>query len=167
MSLPARTTARIAAAALLFAGIITTAGAADTATGTINYKGRSAAFKYAWLVTGPSDFEAGKTVRRLILSTTDLGPKLQACKTFSCTDGEVMEGMTVDFTGGPRLNYWVALNGQKIQYSGTAPPATFTARADEPAHLAGKLAIDDVAAGGPQLAADFDVTLLKDFKSAR
>lgn len=166
MGLLARRTSRIVAA-LLLAGVATIAGAADTATGTISYKGRSAAFKYAWLVTGPSDFEPGKTVRRLILSGTDLGPKLQACKTFSCTDGEVMEGMTVDFTGGPRLNYWVALNGQKVQYSGTAPPAAFAARANDPTHLAGKLAIDDAAAGGPQLAADFDVMLLKDFKSAR
>ena len=30
--------------------------------------------------------------------------------------------MTVDFDAGPRLNYWVVANGQKIQYSGTAKP---------------------------------------------
>lgn len=167
MSLSSRGPARLLAGFLVSAAFATAAFAADTTTGTLNYKGRSLAFKYAWLVTGPNDFEAGKTVRRLILSGTDIGPKLQACKTFSCTDGEVTEGMTVDFTGGPRLNYWVALNGQKVQYSGTAPPATFTARANDAARLAGKLAIDDMAAGGPQLTADFDVTLLKDFKTAR
>ncbi|MFO1399045.1 MAG: hypothetical protein U1F48_18465 [Burkholderiales bacterium] len=143
------------------------ANAADTGSGTIDYKGRVATLKYAWLVTGPSDMEPGKQVRRLILSATDIGGKLQACKTFSCTDGEVTEGMTVDFTGGPRLNYWVALNGQKVQYSGTARPETFSAKANDATHLAGQLAIDDAAAGGPKVNASFDVTVTKDFKVAR
>jgi hypothetical protein len=118
-------------------------------------------------VTGPSDMEPGKQVRRLILSATDIGGKLQACKTLSCTDGEVTEGMTVDFTGGPRLNYWVVLNGGKVQYSGAARPETFTAKANDATHLAGQLAIDDTAAGGPKVTATFDVTLAKDFKVAR
>jgi hypothetical protein len=142
-------------------------GAADTGSGSIDYKGRAVALKYAWLVTGPSDMEPGKQVRRLILSATDLGGKLQACRAFSCTDGEVTEGMTVDFTDGPRLNYWVALNGQKVQYSGTARPEAFTAKANDTTHLAGQLAIDDAAAGGPKVTATFDVTLAKDFKVAR
>ena len=143
------------------------AGAADTGSGSIDYKGRAVALKYAWLVTGPSDMEPGKQVRRLVLSATDIGGKLQACKTFSCTDGEVTEGMTVDFTDGPRLNYWVALNGQKVQYSGAARPEVFTAKANDATHLAGQLAIDDAAAGGPKVVATFDVTLAKDFKVAR
>jgi hypothetical protein len=152
---------------MLGACIAMSAHAADSATGSLNYKGRSVDLKYAWLVTGPSDMEPGKVVRRLILAGTDIGAKLQACKTFSCTDGEVTEGMTADFTGGPRINYWVAMNGQKIQYSGTATPDAFTARADAPGRLAGRLAIDDVAAGGPKLSAEFDVSMLKEFKVAR
>ena len=141
--------------------------AADAAVGSLSYKGRSTAFKYAWLVTGPSDFEPGKTIRRVVLSPTDLSAKLRACTTFSCTDGSVMEGMTVDFTGGRRLNYWVVLNGQLIQYSGTAEPDAFAPRPADAGHLAGRLAIDDTRAGGPKLDADFDVTPLKDFKLAR
>ena len=143
------------------------AGAADTGSGSIDYKGRVASLKYAWLVTGPSDMEPGKQVRRVILSATDIGSKLQACRTFSCTDGEVTEGMTIDFTNGPRLNYWVALNGQKVQYSGTARPETFSAKANDATHLAGQLAIDAAAAGGPKVNATFDVTVAKDFKVAR
>ena len=152
---------------LIFAGVVGAVGAADSATGRLDYKGRSAAFKFAWLVTGPSDMDPGATVRRVVLSGTDIGAKLQACKTFSCTDGTVMEGMTVDFTAGPRLNYWIVMNGQLVQYSGTAKPETFAPRANDPAHLAGRLAIDDTAAGGPKLDADFDVTVLKEFKVAR
>ncbi len=154
----------VALGLLFFSGI---ANAADKATGSLEYKGHSAEFKYAWLVTGPSDFEPGTTVRRLVLSSTDIGAKLKSCATFSCTDGVVTEGMTADFTGGPRIEYWVVMNGQKIQYSGTAMPDTFTASADDPGHLAGTLAIDDTAAGGPKLTAVFDVTVLKGFKLAR
>ena len=167
MNLLSRRPGQVLAGLLLGAGIATATHAADTASGSLHYQGRSVAFKYAWLVSGPSDFEAGKTVRRLVLSTTDIGAKLRACKTFSCIDGDVMEGMTVDFTGGPRLNYWTVMNGQKVQYSGTAKPDAFAARANDPGHLAGRLAIDDTAAGGPKLDAEFDVTVLKDFKVAR
>ena len=31
--------------------------------------------------------------------------------------------MAVDFTGGPRLNYWTVMNGQTVEYSGTPSDA--------------------------------------------
>ena len=140
--------------------------AADSASGSWNYKGQVSAIKYAWLVTGPSDMDPGKMVRRVVLSTNDIGAKLQACTTFSCTDGAVTEGMTIDFGDGPRLNYWLAQNGQKVQYSGTARTSAFAGTSDAK-HIAGSLAIDDVSAGGPKLDVKFDVTQLKEFKLAR
>ena len=152
---------------LLTLGAACVAHAADSGSGKLDYKGRSAALKYAWLVTGPSDMEPGKTVRRVILSANDIGARLEGCKTFSCTDGQVTEGATIDFTGGARINYWIAMNEQKVQYSGSTRPESFAARANDAAHLAGRLSIDDVSAGGPKLAADFDVTRLKEFKVAR
>jgi hypothetical protein len=152
----------------LFAGALAmSAQAADTGSGTLSYKGRTSALKYAWLVSVASDMEPGKTVKRVILSATDISAKLQACKTFSCTDGEVTEGTTLDFTGGPRINYWIAMNDQKVQYSGTATPDAFTARVNDPTHMAGRVAIDDVSAGGPKLDAQFDVERLREFKVAR
>ena len=157
----------LVAALMFMAAFASAAGAADTATGSINYKGQAIGLKYAWLVSGPSDMDPGKTVRRLVMATSDIGAKLKSCAAFSCTDGSVTEGMTVDFTGGPRLNYWVVMNGQKIQYSGTARPEAFTARANDPGHLAGRLGIDDTAAGGPKVAAEFDLAVTKDFKVAR
>jgi hypothetical protein len=156
--------ASVAVAAMVLS---TAVGAADTTSGSLEYKGRTAALKHAWLVTGPSDMEPGKTVRRVILSATDIGGRIAGCKTFSCTDGEVTEGMTIDFTGGPRLNYWVALNGQKLQYSGTARPEAFTARANDAARLAGRLGIDDTASGGPKVGAEFDLAVTKEFKVGR
>ena len=158
-----RTSMIIAALAL---GMASPAFAADMASGTLNYKGGSADLKYAWLVSGPSDMDPAKTVRRLILSATDIGAKMQACATFSCADGSVMEGMTVDFGDGPRLNYWITMNGQKVQYSGTARPDTFSGASDAK-RIAGTLAIDDTSAGGPKIDAKFDATLSKEFKKAR
>ena len=167
MKRPVQGFGRILAAWIIVAVFASAAGAADTATGSINYKGQAVGLKYAWLVSGPSDMEPGKTVRRLVMSTSDIGAKMKSCATFSCTDGSVTEGMTVDFTDGPRLNYWIVMNGQKIQYSGTARPEAFTQSANDAGHLAGRLAIDDTAAGGPKIDAQFDVTLIKEFKTAR
>ena len=137
--------------------------AGNDASGTLAYKGRTVAFKYAWLVKGPYDRDPVRIVRRLILSANDISTAIQACKTVSCVDGQVTEGMTVDFDVSPRLDYWIALNGQKVQYSGAVMPDAFSASANEPGHLAGKLAIDDVAAGGPRAEAEFDVTVFKTF----
>jgi hypothetical protein len=137
--------------------------AGNDASGALAYKGGTVTFKYAWLVKGPYERDSTKTVRRLILSAKDIGAEIQACKTVSCTDGKVTEGMTVDFDVSPRLDYWVALNGQKVQYSGAAMPNAFAARANDPGHLAGRLAIDDVAAGGPKVDVEFDVTVFKTF----
>jgi len=135
----------------------------DDAAGLVVYRARSVNLKYAWLVAGPYLQDPGKTVRRLILSTKDIGAQLKACKTMMCADGQVIEGVTVDFDVSPRLNYWIALDGQKVQYSGTVTPDAFAARANDAKHLAGRLAIDDVAAGGPKIDAEFDVVLFKEF----
>jgi hypothetical protein len=141
--------------------------AGNEGKGTIDYKGRTTTLKYAWLVKGPDSMEPKQTIRMLILAADDIGAKISACKTISCASGALQEGATVDFDAGPRLNYWVVQNGQRIQYSGTAKPATFTPLANEPGRLAGKLAIDDSAAGGAKLAAEFDVTVLKEFPPGR
>jgi hypothetical protein len=82
----------------------------------------------------------------------------------TCASGNVTEGMTVDFDVGPRLNYWVVGNGQKVQYSGTAKPdETLKLTADTPEHLAGTLAIDDGAMGGARVSVKFDTTTVKQF----
>ncbi|MEP6701561.1 MAG: hypothetical protein ABJB04_01140 [Betaproteobacteria bacterium] len=165
MSVSMRCVARVAA---LVAGLaLVMAAAAEPATGTLKYKDKRTTLKYAWLVTGPSDVDPDKTVRRLVLSATDIGAQLLACRTFSCTDTEVHEGMTVDLVPGPRVHYWVAINFQTTQYSGTTNSDVFAARSNDPQRLAGKLSIDDLGAGGPKVDAEFDVALLKDFKVGR
>ena len=62
----------------------------------------------------------------------------------------------MDLDAGPRLNYWLVLNGQKTQYSGTAKPETLKATANTPERVAGKLNIDDSKAGGGKIDIDFD-----------
>lgn len=148
---------------------LSTATAADgEAKGTLSYKGTTVTLQYAYLVKGPDSFDPKKTIRKLILSKTDIGAKIKACKTMSAAEGEVMEGITVDFDAGPRLNYWLALNGQRLQYSGTAVPSAMKQqKGDDAKRLAGTLSIDDSASGGPRLEVEFAAALLKEFMAAR
>ena len=142
-------------------------GAAGQAKGTLSHKGKSATLAHAYLVTGPDAVDTKKTIRRLILTTKDLGAKIRGCQAMSCSDGEVTEGLVVDIGAGPRLNYWMVLNDQKVQHSGTQPPASLRASADDPKRLAGKLSFDDSGASGPKVDVEFDAALVKEFTAAR
>lgn len=155
------------AIALLTAASPTVATADDAANGTLSYKGTTVMLKHAYLIKGPHAVDPKRIVRRLVLSRDDLGATIQACKTMSCVDGGISEGTEVDFDAGPRLNYWVALNGGRLQYSGTAQPSVAKVAGDDAKRLAGTLSIDDSAAGGPRLEVEFTATLLKEFTAAR
>jgi hypothetical protein len=166
---PSRARSALLAVALLGAiGYLATAFAATgEAKGTLTHKNKTVTLKYAYLVMGPDAVDTKKTIRRLMLSAKDIGAKIQACQTMNCVDGEMTEGLEVDFDGGPRLKVWMAINGGLIQYSGTEQPAALKASADEPKRLAGKLAVDATSMGGPRVEAEFDATLLKELKAAR
>lgn len=136
-----------------------------TASGSISYKEKVIAPRHAYLVQGPDSVDPGKVIRRLILSPVDILAEIRACTEMSCPEGRLMEGMTVDFGAGPRLNYWVVMNGQRVQYSGTVRPEAFTARTDDARRLAGRLAFDDGKAGGPVVDVEFDASLTKEFRA--
>lgn len=137
---------------------------AGDAKGTLTYKARTTNFKYAYLVKGP-DTVSKQPIRRLILSATDLGAKISACKTMSCTDSDLYDGMTVNFDSGPRLNYWMVQNDQKIQYSGTLKPEVLNTTANDAKRIAGKLTFDDAGAGGPKADVEFDAALTKELSA--
>ena len=164
---------RLPVLALAVATVAGAALAADggTAKGALTYKAKTGpitmAPRFAYLIKGPDAVESGKTIRHLILSPIDMGAKLAACTTMSCTDAGLGAGMTVDLDAGPRLNYWVVLNDQRIQYSGTEPPASLTLTADTPTRIAGKLAFDGAAMGGPLVDIEFDAPLVKEMTKAR
>ena len=141
--------------------------AADQASGTIKLQSKAGPIivnvANVYMVKGP-DAASGKTIRQLIFASADLSAKLQACASMSCASGIVSDGMTVDFDAGPRLNYWVVGNGQKVQYSGTArPDETLKLTADTADRLAGSLAIDDGAMGGATANVKFDAAIAKQF----
>jgi len=135
--------------------------AAGDAKGTVTYKGRTADVKFAYLVKGP-DAVSKATIRRLILSTKDLAAKIAACKTMSCTDSDLDDGLSINFDSGPRLNYWMVMNGQKTQYSGTLKPEVLKTSASDAKKMAGKLVFDDSGAGGPKADVEFDAPLVKE-----
>jgi hypothetical protein len=150
------------AAAVTFASGSASAG---DAKGTITYNGKAGAIvvaiKHAYLVTGP-DFVSRTTIRRVVLSVADVGAKLSACTTMSCSDGGIGEGMTIDFDAGPRLNYWFVGNNQLVQYSSTAEPASLKLSVDTPKRIAGTWNFDASAAGGPRVQIEFDAPLVKE-----
>jgi len=149
------------------AAFVPAVAAADPASGTIDYRSNAGPIVVSvtsvYMVKGPDEV-SGKTIRQLIFTSDDVGATLHACSSMTCAGGNVMEGMTVDFDAGPRLNYWVAANGQRVQYSGTAKPdEALKLSADTPGHLAGTLTIDDSAAGGPKVNILFDAKTVKQF----
>ena len=155
----------ICTAALLLAA---SAGhAQDKASGTLNFKTWSGAVKYAWMVRSPDEMDASKSILRIYLSSADIGAKIRACKTLSCADGALEDGAMVDFSDERHLAYAVRLNGQRAQYSGGTNGAAFKLSTNKPDHLAGKLHIDNSAAGGAKVDAEFDLTLANTFKTVR
>ncbi|HEX3631910.1 MAG TPA: hypothetical protein VHZ01_05340 [Casimicrobiaceae bacterium] len=136
------------------------------ATGSISYRSQAGPIivrpKYAYLVKGP-DTVTGNTVRRVVLSVTDLAPRLRTCATMMCGDGDMSEGLTIDLDAGPRINYWFVANGQRVQYSGTAEPSSLRLSSNTQQRVAGAWRLDARPAGGPQVQIEFDAALLKVF----
>jgi hypothetical protein len=158
----------LVALACALAFVASPVAAADgEAKGSLSYKGQTLALRHVYFVKGPDEVDATKIIRRIIFTGADIGAKLRACRAMRCVFGEILEGMEIDLDAGPRLNYWVALNDQRLQYSGTARPAVLKIAGQDPKRLAGTLAIDDTAAGGAKVDAEFAATLLKEFPAAR
>jgi hypothetical protein len=154
---------------ILAVGVSLSAAGSVSGAVSFNSKGRALTVtpKFVAYVTGPDDFDATKTVRRLLFSTADLSKAIQACASLDCADDGLTEGFEVDVVDGPRLNTWFVGNDQLVQYSGTAEPAALTKTTDTPEHLAGSIAIDDLASGGVKAELTFDAPRLKAFSRAR
>lgn len=159
------------AVALLLTGSPGQARAAEpgAATGSINYQSKAGTIvvrpAHAYLVKGP-DTVTGNIVRRVVLSAVDLAPKLRACATMMCGDGDMAEGLTIDLDAGARINYWFVANGQRVQYSGTAEPSSLQLSSDSAERVAGVWRLDARPAGGPQVDVEFNAPLLKIFAKA-
>ena len=153
----------ILSAVILIAALGAGPAHAADAKGTVVYKGRTVDVKHAFLVQ-TTDAMSGKPMRRLILSPKDIGAKIASCAKMSCVDGDLDEGLEVDFVEGPRLNYWLVMNGQKVQYSGTEPKESLAPTANDPKKVAGTLKFDKTAAGGPKVDVTFDASFAKDLQ---
>jgi hypothetical protein len=137
---------------------------AEPANGTITFKSKSGLVtvdvKHAFLIKEP-DRVSGKTIRRILLSPTDVSAALKKCSDLTCSDADVREGMTIDFDAGPRIKYWLVAIDQLVQYSGTADPSTIKLTTDAPDRVAGLWDFDDSAGGGPVIKVEFDARLVK------
>ena len=135
--------------------------AGNEAKGTFVYKGKTVNLKHAYLIKGP-DMVTKQPIRRVILAPVDMSKAIAKCAKMMCTDGGLDEGLSLNFEDGPRINYWMVMNNQKVQYSGTEPVKSFTASADDAKRIAGKLVFDKTAAGGPKVDVEFDAALVKE-----
>lgn len=141
--------------------------AADSASGTASFKNASGTLTHGWLVRGPDEMDPSKSVLRIYLSSADVGAKIKSCKTLSCADNALEDGAMVDYSDARHLGYAIRLNGERVQYSGGTDGDAFKLTTNQPDHLAGKVHIDDSAAGGAKVDATFDLTLIATFKTVR
>jgi hypothetical protein len=141
--------------------------AADRASGSVAFKTYSSPIKYGWLVRGPDEMDASKTVLRMYLSSSDVGDKIKACRTLACADDALDDGAMIDYGDARHLAYAIRLNGELVQYSGGTNAQAFTLSSNEPNRLAGKVHIDDDAVGGGKIDAEFDLTLTRTFSIVR
>ena len=146
---------------LLAALVPSLALANGTAKGTIVYKDRTVTVKHAYLVKGP-DAMTKQPARKIILSVADQGKAIAKCQRMMCLDGDMDDGLSIALDIGPRFGYWMVLNGQKIQYSGTAELKTITFTQEDAKRLAGKVVFDASKAGGPKVDIEFDAPLVKE-----
>jgi hypothetical protein len=143
---------------------------AEGASGTIAYAGKAGpvvvAPQHAYLVAGPDEV-SGKPIRRVVLSVADVGSKIRDCEAMSCADGAIGDRVTIDFDAGSRVNYWFVANGQRIQYSGSAEPASLALAVNTLQRIVGRWDLDARGAGGPRIDVQFDAPLTKDLQRAR
>jgi opacity protein-like surface antigen len=149
--------------ALMIAAAATCALGADAASGSVSFKTYSSTIAYGWLVRGPDEMDARKSVLRIYLSSVDIGAKIKACTTLMCADGALEDGAMVDFSDAEHLGYAIRLNHELVQYSGGTTVQAFTLSADKTDHLAGRLHVDDSSFGGGKIDATFDLMLMKAF----
>jgi len=144
--------------------------AAGDAKGTLTYmsKGKplTLSLAHAYLIVGPDAVEPKVIIRRLLFTSADVEARLKACTTMNCASTAMGDGLEFDLVEGPRYNYWLTLNGQLVQYSGTAKRDALVASTNTPTKVAGKLVLDG-AAGGPTVDVTFEAGLLMTFTKAR
>jgi hypothetical protein len=142
----------------------------DNSKGKLSYKASKKEYnvdlKNAYFIIGPDSFDPAKKIRRLIFTGTSLESRIKSCEVMNCVD-QYIEGIQVDLDAAPRILYWVNLNGQKVQYSGTAVLEAISFTTETKNRLAGTLKIDGALGGGPVVSVTFDAPLTKTFSKHR
>lgn len=138
----------------------------DQAQGTLSYQGNTkkttVTLTSVALISGPDLMDASQKFRRLIFSTADISAKIKSCATMGCVD-DALEGLQLDLVEGPRYNYWLSLNGQMTQYSGTCRPEALSLTTNSPDRLVGSFTLDGSSAGEPVIKVTFDARMVKKF----
>lgn len=155
---------------LIMVALFSFTPADENSKGKLLYKTSKKSFdinlNFAHFIVGPDTFDPNKKIRRLIFTEKSLNDKIKSCDAMNCVDPAI-EGLQVDLDAAHRILYWVNLNGQLVQYSGTAVYEKLSLTTDTKEQIAGTFKFDDSAAGGPTVDVTFDAKLLKIFAKAR
>jgi hypothetical protein len=151
-------------------GLLCFTTADNNSKGRLFYKTEKKSFEldlnFAHFIIGPDSFDPNKKIRRLIFTEKSLDAQIRSCEAMNCVDPEI-EGLQVDLDAAQRILYWINLNGQLVQYSGTTGYESIALTTNNKEQITGTLKFDNSAAGGPIVDVTFDAKLLKTFTKAR
>lgn len=136
--------------------------AADSAKGTLTVQGEdkplSMELSHAYFITGPDDFDATKTTRRVILTAEDVRSIIDACEDAGCAMYSFSEGMWVLIDDSSTMRWWGKV--KPVQQSGMLNRSALVLTTDNADRLAGTLTLDNA---GKPMKIIFDASLVKAF----
>ncbi len=138
--------------------------AADTASGTLKMTSEGKPvridIKHVHYITGPDSFAPALTTRRLIFTTEDTRPAINACETARCAMYSIGNGMTFELEAdSPAARWWVQV--RPTQQSGMGNASIVSLSTDTPERVAGTLTIDSL---GVNAKITFDAGLVRAFE---
>lgn len=161
-----RMTRSLVSSALLLAFVAPPASAAAPASGqaigTVRYKDKTVTLRHAYLIAGDN---YGSKVRKVILSAVDIKDKIAGASSLMSAGAKLREGISFELDESvPFVGYWMAIADQSMQISAPLEPKLFATTASTPQRVAGKVSFDQSGSGGPKVEAEFDASLLKEFR---
>ncbi|MEO8460018.1 MAG: hypothetical protein ABI451_05775 [Dokdonella sp.] len=110
----------------------------------------------AYLVAGADSLEPNKIVRRVIFTSTDVRPVIEACSDADCAMYSIEEGMWIQLDDATMMSWWAKV--KPVQISGMTGRSGLVLTTDKPDHLAGTLTLDTM---GVKTRIEFDAPLVK------
>jgi len=154
------------AAMLVFAVSFAWAAGADSAKGKLVVQGDdkplSMELNHAYFITGPDEFDAAKTTRRVLFTGEDVRSAIEACEDAGCAMYSFSEGMWLQIDDSSTMRWWGKV--KPVQQSRMLDRSALVLTTDTPDRLAGTLTLDS---SGKPVKISFDAPLVKAFSAVK